>query len=88
VCKGVLSCCHRVATQLQLTNISYRVKFEHITVDIMPDFTASNKIDGDKMQYVKCRMHRNVLSVNSSLVSRSNLTASKTTAFCAKENRI
>jgi hypothetical protein len=39
VCKCVLSCCHRVATQLQLINISY-----HISYHIIPAVSQCSQL--------------------------------------------
>jgi hypothetical protein len=63
------------------------LKCEAITLDITPNFPPSNKLNDDKIKYMKDRVQRNVLSVNSSLISRRNLTAKKKTEHIAKENR-
>jgi hypothetical protein len=42
VCKCVLNYCHRVATQLQLTNISYHIILHYIRKKIL--FAKSDKL--------------------------------------------
>jgi hypothetical protein len=53
MCKCVLYCCHRVTTQLQLTNISYHIMFRVADVTFMYSHTNCGPLSMNRLSELK-----------------------------------